>query len=96
MRGLCRRTRAIHPFGWFTRVVPPYRVVRLSALDSRFYRRPVTTPDADNLGELIADCSAIPPALRTAHPIALPAPRPADWAVNDTCLAAVHELDEYV
>ncbi|HWC84090.1 MAG TPA: hypothetical protein VG756_29370 [Pseudonocardiaceae bacterium] len=56
----------------------------------------MTTPDADNLGELIADCSAIPPALRTAHPIALPAPRPADWAVNDTCLAAVHELDEYV
>lgn len=58
---------------------------------------PRTRPDAEEIAELVADCSEIPPALRSTAARALPLPRAAaPWAVNDTCLAAVHELDEYV
>lgn len=57
---------------------------------------PEIRPDAEEIAELIADCSEIPRALRTGHH-ALPLPRTAaPWTVNDTCLAAVDELDEYV
>ena len=56
----------------------------------------MSTPDAEEIGELIEDCSAIPPALRSGHGD-LPLPRSAPaWTVNESCLAAVQELDEYV
>lgn len=50
----------------------------------------------DSLEELVADCGAIPVALRTSAPL-LPVPRLASaWTVDDACVAAVHDLDEYV
>ena len=56
----------------------------------------MSTPDAEEIGELIEDCSAIPPALRSGRG-ELPLPRSAaPWTVNESCLAAVQELDEYV
>ena len=48
------------------------------------------------MAELIEDCTAIPPALRSGHQ-ELPLPRTAPaWSVNDTCQAQVNDLDEYV
>jgi hypothetical protein len=56
----------------------------------------VTTPDADSLAELIADCAQIPAGLRTADR-AIPLPRTAaGWSVDDACVDQVTELDEYV
>ncbi|WP_026421432.1 hypothetical protein [Actinokineospora inagensis] len=50
----------------------------------------------DDMGELIADCAAIPPALTRPKP-ALPIPRtPTRWTVDDACHAQVADLDEYV
>jgi hypothetical protein len=55
-----------------------------------------SAPEAEEIGELIEDCAAIPPALRTGH-AELPRPRAAaPWTVSESCLAAVQELDEYV
>jgi hypothetical protein len=56
----------------------------------------MTAPDADDLADLIADCTEIPPGLRTARP-ELPLPRLAPaWSVSDACTAQVRDLDEYV
>lgn len=55
----------------------------------------MTTPEAETIDELIADCADIPAALRT--PVtAVPPPRAGDWAVTEACLEQVSELDEYV
>ncbi len=61
-----------------------------------FSVRWMSTPEADTLDELIADCAAIPATL-TTDPTALPLPRAAAaWTVDDACLAQVVDLDEYV
>ncbi|HET9138719.1 hypothetical protein [Actinophytocola sp.] len=52
--------------------------------------------EPESLAELIADCADIPRSLRTEPP-QLPPPRaPLPWEVDDTCLAQVDDLDEYV
>lgn len=84
-----------HPFGWFENVFAHYRVVRVSGRHTEFYGRPVTTPDAEEIGELIQDCAAIPAQLRPATNV-VPLPRSAAaWTVNEACLAQVDGLDEY-
>jgi hypothetical protein len=56
----------------------------------------VTTPDAESIGELIEDCTAIPADLRPTDR-ALPLPNTAaNWSVTDAHLAQVTDLDEYV
>jgi hypothetical protein len=56
----------------------------------------VPEPEPETLAELIADCAAIPPSLR-AEQARLPAPRAAaPWEVDDTCLAQVSGLDEFI
>jgi hypothetical protein len=56
----------------------------------------VTTPEADSMAELIADCADIPAGLRPAAE-ALPSPRTAaEWVVDDACLSQVQQLDEYI
>lgn len=54
------------------------------------------TTEPETLGELIADCADIPPALhaQTARDARLPAPRP--WHVDEACHAQVADLDAYV
>ncbi len=48
------------------------------------------------MDELVEDCGALPTVLRTSTP-RLPLPRlAAAWTVNDACVAAVTDLDEYV
>ena len=48
------------------------------------------------MDELVEDCGAIPATLRASTP-PLPLPRlAAAWTVNDACVAAVTEFDEYV
>jgi hypothetical protein len=52
--------------------------------------------DPDSLDELIADCADIPDALCTCH-LPVPPPRAATpWEVDETCLAQVIGLDEFV
>jgi hypothetical protein len=56
----------------------------------------VTTPEADSIEELIADCADIPAGLRPSAR-QIPVPRTAAvWSVNDACLDQVRQLDEYV
>lgn len=60
------------------------------------YRRVVTTPEAESIGELVDDCAAIPAGLRVGRQ-ELPLPRAAaPWSVDDACHAQVSDLDEYV
>jgi hypothetical protein len=55
----------------------------------------VTTPEADSIDELIADCADIPAGLRTAATV-VPGPRtPTGWVVNEACLEQVAQLDDY-
>lgn len=50
----------------------------------------------ESMDELVEDCGAIPATLRASTP-PLPLPRlAAAWTVNDACVAAVTEFDEYV
>jgi hypothetical protein len=56
----------------------------------------VPTTDAESLGELIDDCTAIPADLRpTDRALVLPNAAAA-WSVTDAHLAQVTDLDEYV
>jgi hypothetical protein len=56
----------------------------------------VTTPDADTLADLIADCAHLPTSLWPTEP-QLPLPRLAPvWHVDDRCLAQVLDMDEFV
>ncbi|HEX5118899.1 MAG TPA: hypothetical protein VFW65_27250 [Pseudonocardiaceae bacterium] len=56
----------------------------------------MTTPEAETIGELIADCADIPAAVRTAA-TAVPLPRAGGgWTVTEECVEQVSELDEYV
>lgn len=58
------------------------------------------TTEPETLGELIADCAHIPPALQVEKPGAgnLPLPRETatPWTVDDACHAQVADLDAYV
>ena len=58
----------------------------------------MTTPEAETIDELIADCADIPAALRTGRtPVtAVPAPRAGDWSVTEACVEQVSGLDDYV
>jgi hypothetical protein len=56
----------------------------------------VSTPEAETIGELIADCADIPAAVRTAA-TAVPLPGTGgDWTVTEECVEQVSGLDEYV
>ncbi|HVV20001.1 MAG TPA: hypothetical protein VHF06_11240 [Pseudonocardiaceae bacterium] len=56
----------------------------------------MTTPEADSMAELIADCADIP-ARVLAAPRDIPLPRnAAAWSVDDACQAQVLDLDVYV
>lgn len=54
--------------------------------------------EPETLGELIADCADIPPALHApaGREARLPAPRPRPWTVDEACHAQVADLDAYV
>lgn len=55
----------------------------------------MTTPEADSIAELIADCADIPARVRTtarAYPVPAQA---AGWTVDEACLAQVRDLDVY-
>jgi hypothetical protein len=55
--------------------------------------------DAETMGELIDDCAAIPPILRSRPPVDSPFPVPyaaLPWTVDERCQAQVAGLDEYV
>lgn len=53
------------------------------------------TPDDESLLDLIANCSKLPPELAAGGP-AVPIQRAAQpWAVDDTCLSRVLDLDDY-
>lgn len=55
----------------------------------------MTTPEADSIDELIADCAEIPTGLRNATS-AIPLPRrSAGWTVPDTCLDQVRDIEDY-
>jgi hypothetical protein len=56
----------------------------------------VTTHEPESFAELIADCAAIPQALRDGGP-ALPGQRePAPWEVDEATFDQVNGLEEYV
>ena len=52
--------------------------------------------DGVTLDELIEDCDELPASLHTSEHHDLPRPRAARWSVNDSCVAAVADLDDYV
>lgn len=75
---------------------PHYRVVPLFAVSPPTYVHGVSTPEAETIGELIADCADIPAAVRTAV-TAVPLPGTSgDWTVTEECVERVSGLDEYV
>ena len=50
----------------------------------------MSTVEPESIGDLIADCADIPPALTSAHD--LPGPRAAaPWSVDEKCVAQVEE-----
>jgi hypothetical protein len=53
------------------------------------------TTEAENLGELIADCADIPQSLHAESPLEPPSAAP-PWSVDDVCQAQVAEIDLYV
>jgi hypothetical protein len=56
----------------------------------------VTTTEPESFDELIADCDAIPQALREGGPT-LPGQRePAPWEVDEATFDQVNGLEEYV
>ncbi len=56
----------------------------------------MTTSEPESFAELIADCAAIPQALRDGGP-ALPGQRePAPWEVDEATFDQVNGLEEYV
>jgi hypothetical protein len=56
----------------------------------------VTTPEAESIAELIADCADIPAELRASEQN-LPGPHAATpWEVDDATFAQVSSLEEYV
>lgn len=71
-------------------------MVPLFVAGTPFYVQLVTTPEADSMAELIADCADIP-ARVLAAPRDIPLPRnAAAWSVDDACQAQVLDLDVYV
>ncbi|WP_197523531.1 hypothetical protein [Actinokineospora pegani] len=57
----------------------------------------MSTPDADTMAELIADCADLPSGLATTQTTTLTMVVPASrWDVSDAAAAQVTELDEYV
>jgi hypothetical protein len=85
-----------HLAGWLWNVSPHYRVVPLSVVRWSTYVHQVSTPEAETIDELIADCADLPRALRTAPGNAVPAPRAAGWTVSEACVEQVSDLDDYV
>ncbi len=56
----------------------------------------MTTPEADSIDELIADCADIPAGVRTAAAV-IPGPRGATgWTVPDACVDQARQLDDYL
>ncbi len=53
-------------------------------------------PEPVSIDELIADCADMPPRLTTHDDLSRLIPRAAaPWAVNDTCLEAVQDLEDF-
>jgi hypothetical protein len=65
-------------------------------LDANLRSADVTTPEADSMAELIADCADIPAGLRPAAEQVPPQRTAAAWSVDDACLSQVQQLDEYI
>ncbi|WP_198943309.1 hypothetical protein [Actinokineospora bangkokensis] len=56
----------------------------------------MSTPEADTMAELIADCADVPSRL-TSVPVTVPTARAAAaWRVTEANAAQVTDLDEYV
>lgn len=85
-----------HLAGWLSDAHPHYRVVPLFVARRSTYVHQVSTPEAETIDELIADCADIPSALRTAA-TTVPLPRAGgDWAVSEACVEQVSWPDDYV
>src|ERR1700754_3543127 len=54
----------------------------------------VTTPEADSIDELIADCADIPAGVRTAAPVIPGSRAAAGWTVPDSCVDQARQLDD--
>lgn len=55
----------------------------------------MSTLEPESIGDLIADCADIPPALTVSA--ALAGPRAAEaWTVDEKCVAQVADFDAYV
>jgi hypothetical protein len=72
-----------------------YRLVTVCDPGRSTYVRTVTTPDAESIAELIADCADIP-APHAGEPV-LPGQRAATpWEVDEVAFAQVRGMEEYV
>ncbi|GGS40676.1 MULTISPECIES: hypothetical protein [Actinokineospora] len=55
----------------------------------------MSTLEPENIGELIADCAAIPAALTEAGVAEAAGPH-APWAVDERCAAQVEGMESYI
>ena len=71
-------------------------MARLSVAVRSAYVHHVSTPDADSLAELIADCAELPEGLRTAAPAVPPQRIAPDWSVDDASARQAAQFDDHL